>query len=294
MDRPESPDSIEKRVSRAGSRAPSAARSSGSPKNHARPPQGSRKVFALRSIAKTVGLLVIAAGVAVAIALCLTPSPNDAAALVRSQATEHGAVFPGPTPPPRFVEALIATEDHRFYSASDPGVDLFAVARVALERVMGRRGDLGGSTIEQQLAKMLYTPQRRGLSVKLEQVAIGVKLRFTYSKADILAMYAEVVYFGDGYYGLGNASCGYFGREPKDLTWPQAAMLAGVLNGPSIFDPRTHLKNARRRQDHVFARLVAVRAMTQEQANEAQSEPLGIVPISDKTVFSSTGCRHST
>jgi penicillin-binding protein 1A len=219
---------------------------------------------------------LILALIAVGGLLATTPRALDAPRRVAELARIHAIPMPPQTPPPRFVTALIATEDHRFYSVLDPGVDPIAAARAALEWVLGRRGDLGGSTIEQQLAKMLYTPSERGWGVKLEQVAIGVKMRFRYSKDQILAMYAEVVYFGDGYWGLRNASCGYFERTSADLSWGQAAMLAGVLNGPSIFDPRTHPAAARRRQGHVFDRLVAVGALTRDQADQALAEPLGL------------------
>jgi len=93
-----------------------------------------------------------------------------------------------------------------------------------------------------------------------------------------LAMYAEVVYFGNGYYGLEAASCGYFGRQPADLTWAQAAMLAGVLNAPSLYNPRIHPSLARWRETHVFRRLVAVGALSEAQAKAALSQPLDVVP----------------
>ncbi|MGH2346324.1 MAG: transglycosylase domain-containing protein, partial [Chloroflexota bacterium] len=136
----------------------------------------------------------------------------------------------------------------------------------------------GGSTIEQQLAKMLYTSGRAGLIAKLEQLALAVKLDFAYSKARILSMYAETAYYGDGYYGLEAASCGYFGRKPADLTWAQAAMLAGILNAPTADDPRRHPRQARAREIHVFVRLVAVRYLSKAEAKVALSRPLDLLP----------------
>jgi membrane peptidoglycan carboxypeptidase len=91
-------------------------------------------------------------------------------------------------------------------------------------------------------------------------------------------MYAEVAYFGDGYYGLTAASCGYFGKEPADLNWAQAAMLAGVVNAPTADDPRTHPLAARAREAHVFDRLVAVGDLTRAQAGAAFAQPLALAP----------------
>ena len=124
---------------------------------------------------------------------------------------------------------------------------------------------------------MLYTPGRHGLAVKLERVGLGIKLHFAYAPAQILAMYADVAYYGGGYYGLDAASCGYFGHPPAELTWSQAAMLAGAVNAPTADNPRRHPRHARMRAAHVLGRLIAVGVLTQEQEKTALSEPLGIV-----------------
>lgn len=221
--------------------------------------------------------LVLASASTFGVLLMATPPAGKAVDIVRAQAKVHGIEYPGPLPPPRFTKALVATEDHRFYSPIDPGIDPFAVARVILGHIRGFR-DQGGSTIEQQLAKMLYTPGRSGyLTVDLEQIAIAIKLNFAYTKAQILSMYAEVAYFGNGYYGLAAASVGYFGRRPAALTWAQAAMLAGVVNAPTADDPRLHPARAHAREAHVFRRLVAVGNLTTSQAEAALSRPLGVV-----------------
>ena len=110
---------------------------------------------------------------------------------------------------------------------------------------MTGHGIQGGATLYQQLAKLLYTHGRSSASDEAEQVALAVKLYLTYTRQQILQMYAEVVYFGNGYYGLAAASCGYFGVRPAGLSWPQAAMLAGLVQGPSLDDPLTHPANAR-------------------------------------------------
>jgi hypothetical protein len=221
--------------------------------------------------------LILSFAVALAALLLTIPSVQNAALLTRAQAREHEIPYPGPRPPSRFVKALVATEDHRFYSPLDPGVDPFAVARAVIAALTFQPRDPGGSTIAQQLAKMLYTPGRQGFAVKLERVGLAIKLHFKYSPAKILAMYAEAAYFGEGYYGLAAASCGYFGYLPGELTWSQAAMLAGVVNAPTADNPRKHPHRARLREAHVLRRLVAVGRLTEEQARAALSEPLEIV-----------------
>lgn len=231
-----------------------------------------------RKIVAVMAALFIVAGLAIALAVFATPTAAEAVALVKAAARRHGTAYPGPEPPERFVAALIATEDQRFYSPLDPGIDPFAVGRVILGWMTGRP-DQGGSTIEQQLAKMLYTPEQTGPMVELEQMALAIKLNFAYPKAEILSMYAEVAYFGHGHYGLGSAACGYFGRQPAELSWAQAAMLAGVVNAPTALDPRTHPRSAHEREAHVFARLVAVGDLAQGQADAALARPLGLVPV---------------
>jgi penicillin-binding protein 1A len=210
--------------------------------------------------------------------LLVTPSADQATAIVRTRADQHGVPYPGTRPPRRFAQALIATEDQRFNSAFDVGIDPFAAAKIIIKSIIEGQGDQGGSTIDQQLAKMLYTPGQSGhFLVDLLQVALAVKLHLSYSNEAILQMYAEVAYFGSGYYGLDAASHGYFGRAPADLTWGQSAMLAGIVNAPSRDDPRTKPANALARQAHVFHRLVAVGELTKAEADHEMLRPVGLV-----------------
>lgn len=210
--------------------------------------------------------------------IIVTPPVDDAQQIAFNLAKTREVLEEGTPPPRRFVEALVATEDQRFFWVIDPGVDPVALARVAYGTLAGHHGDLGGSTITQQLAKMLYFPHRHDFVAKLEQVTLAIKLHFAYSRQEILTLYADVAYFGDGYYGLAAASCGYFGRPPADLGWAQAATLAGAVNAPSADDPRTHGTRARERAEHVFDRLVAVSVLTRVQADAALAQPLHLVP----------------
>jgi membrane peptidoglycan carboxypeptidase len=222
--------------------------------------------------ALVVGLMII---------LLATPSVGDAWSLARAQARSHDAAFPGPPVPPKFAAALISTEDHRF--ASEPGFDPLAIGRVVMSAVTGK--DQGGSTLYQQLAKLLYGPHKARLTVQLYELALGIKLKFSYSREQILRMYADVAYFGHAYYGLAAASCGYFGRPPAGLSWPQAAVLAGLVQAPSAYDPLQHPALARSREGHVISRLVATGALTSRQGAAALAVPM------DRLLVSHRGCR---
>src|SRR5215831_19130371 len=214
----------------------------------------------LRRFLIVVMTLALAATVTFTTLLLVTPSVSNAPALARSFDLAHHAVYPGPPVPARF-----------------------AAARVLRGR-MTSQPDQGGATLYQQLAKMLYTSGRSGVSVEVEQMVLGIKLELSYSKAEILRLYADIAYFGHGYYGLAAASCGYFGVTPAGLSWPQAALLAGLVQAPSADNPIAHYHVARAREAHVLGRLAATGKLTQTQAGRAYKQPLHLV------VGPGTGC----
>jgi membrane peptidoglycan carboxypeptidase len=234
-------------------------------------PRPRRRGRFLRRALIGLGALVTTGIVAFAGLLAVTPSVGNAEALARALDRAHDVVFPGPPVPARFAAAIEATEDHRF--GSEPGIDPFAVGRVMAARLTGGT-DQGGATIYQQLAKMLYTRGRSGVAVELEQIGLAVKLAMSYTPRQVLQMYSGVAYFGNGYYGVGAASCGYFGIAPARLSWPQAALLAGLVQGPSADDPLRYPDRARQREGHVLGRLVAVGKLTRAQAAAALAQPL--------------------
>ena len=228
----------------------------------------------LRRVLITILSLALVGVLAFATLLLVTPSVSNAPALAQSFDRVHGAPYPGPPVPSRFSDSLVATEDHRFYS--EPGFDPIAIGRVIIGRVTGQP-DQGGATLYQQLAKMLYTPTQAGVSVEVEQIILGIKLDLSYSKPQIMHLYAGVAYFGHGYYGLAEASCGYFGVTPAGLSWPQAALLAGMVQAPTADNPIAHYAVARAREAHVLGRLVATGKLTQAQARRAYRAPLHLI-----------------
>ena len=230
-----------------------------------------RRLRRLLAIGIALGLLgvLMAAGMWLA-----TPSVAKAPSVAQALARAHRAPYPGPPVPGRFTSALVATEDHRFYD--EAGLDPFALGRVIIGRLTGQP-DQGGATLYQQLARMLYTPGGPGPAAEAEQVALGVKLAVSYPGAEILRMYSDIAYFGRGYYGLDEAACGYFGVPPAMLSWPQAALLAGLMPAPSGYDPITHFAAARVREAHVLDRLAVTGALTQAQADRAYHQRLFLI-----------------
>src|SRR5215469_11400850 len=133
---------------------------------------------AARRLGVTCVTLLLVGALGFGLLMLATPSADNAKDLARTFDQAHGAPYPGVAVPVRFATALEATEDHRFNT--EPGVDPLAAMRVMYGAVI-RRGDQGGATLYQQLAKMLYTPGRSSLRAEAEQVALAVKLRYTYS-----------------------------------------------------------------------------------------------------------------
>ena len=230
----------------------------------------------LLTVVKVVVVVVAVFAAFVALLYAFTPSVGQATSLAADQAAQYHIAYPGPPVPQYFAEALVATEDHRFYA--DPGVDPLALVRVMGSWVTGHT-DGGGSTIDQQLAKNLYTSGHSSFPQIVEQVVLAVKLNRAYNRAEILRLYSEIAYYGHGYYGLQAASCGYFGHPPGQLTVVQAAMLAGAVNAPTYDDPLVYPARARARLVHVIDRMAAVGYLTRAQQDAALSAPLGLSAV---------------
>jgi membrane peptidoglycan carboxypeptidase len=225
-----------------------------------------------RRVALAVLLLGVAllamALIAGAVLLAAVPGVGDARARAAAILREHGGRSVGFPLPSRLAESVVAVEDRRYYAHH--GVDPQSLARVVWNGLRGRSwAAQGGSTITQQLARHLYTGAGGGMLGTLEQVGLAIKLDARYSKAQILGMYLDSVYFGDGHWGIVQASQGYFGKPPRDLSWGEASLLAGLVQAPSVYDPRVHLAAAEHRQRHVLDRLVAAGMLRRPQADAA-------------------------
>ena len=209
--------------------------------------------------------------IAVVVYLLSLPGVGNAEARVEALVLSEGGRVLAAPPPARLGAAVVSTEDENFYA--DPAFDVAAGAGRAAVALVGSSEDPGGSTIAQQLAKRLY-PHGGGVLGTLEEIGLGVKLSLTYSHEQILTMYLNDVYYGNGYTGAWAAAEGYFGVPPRRLTWGEAAMLAGLPQAPSAYDPEAHLGLARLRQRHVLDQLVTNGHLTATAADRAFEEPL--------------------
>lgn len=205
------------------------------------------------------------------------PSVANAPARVAAILASHHAPSDDGVVPRRVGQALLATEDSRYYS--DPALDPLGVAR-AIIGVVTSNGNDGGATIEQQLAKMLYAPGT-SIGAELKQVGVAFRLDQQFSKRQILAFYLDAAYFGDGAYGITEAAGHYFGLPADQLSWGQASLLAGLVQAPTAYDPVGHLSVALLRRRHVLDRLVATGVLTESQAAADAAAPLNpVIPFS--------------
>jgi len=225
----------------------------------------------LRRFLLVVVALVVVVAIAGGVGVLAVPSVANAPALVAAELRRHGDPAVA-SPPQRVADAVIAIEDQAF--RSPPGVDIvYGIARYATARLLGHRHQ-GGSTIAQQLAKRLYTGPGGGFLGHLEQVLLAFKLELTYSHRQIMTMYLNDDYFGDGAYGVAEAARRYFGRSPDDLTWAQASLLAGLVQAPTLDDPFTHPGRAALRRSEVVAQLRAMGVLSPSRALRADHQPL--------------------
>ncbi len=180
------------------------------------------------------------------------------------------------TLPPLLAAATIAAEDRRFWS--HPGVDPVAIARALRRNIAERQVVEGGSTITQQVAKLLLnrvSPKRsRGVREKVREAVLALRLEHRFDKRDILAMYLNLAAYGNQVTGAGRASRIYFDRDPSMLTPAQAAFLAGLPQRPSGYNPYRSLQSATLRQRHVLRKMQAAGLLTPAQVREAQDERL--------------------
>lgn len=182
--------------------------------------------------------------------------------------------------PPLLEAATLAAEDHRFYSHH--GVDLFAIVRAARHDLLERSIVEGGSTITQQVAKLLLQrrdgARRRGYVGKLREIVLALRLEHRFSKREILALYLNLASFGNQTTGVARASQLYFGVDASMLTPAQAAFLAALPQRPSAFNPWKNLASARARQRSVLGKMAAAGALTAVQLQDARAERIALAP----------------
>ncbi len=174
--------------------------------------------------------------------------------------------------PESMQQAVIAVEDRKFYSHW--GFDMEGIFRAALVNMQYGEVREGASTITQQLVKNLFLSQEQTMGRKAEEFILAMDMELNYSKEEILELYLNSIYFGSGYYGIGQAAEGYFGKEPAMLALPEAAMLAGIPNAPSLYSPYVDFMLAKKRQFIVLDAMVAAGFLRESIAEDAKIKPI--------------------
>ena len=173
--------------------------------------------------------------------------------------------------PTYYKDAVVSVEDRRFYSHGT--IDFIALARATFSNIKQKYFKEGGSTITQQTAKNLYLIKEKDVSNrKVAEFLIGRDLEKKYNKDEILELYVNTIYFGDGYYGIQEASKGYFNKDAKDLTLYEATMLAGVPNAPSLYAPTINFHLTQSRQKKVVSSMVETGTLSQEEADKLYTQ----------------------
>ena len=159
----------------------------------------------------------------------------------------------------------MAVEDNRFYNHY--GIDYAGITRAALVNMQTGTLLEGGSTITQQLVKNLFLSQDRTWKRKAEEIILALDLELNFSKAEILEMYLNSIYFGSGAYGIAEASDTYFNKLPSELTIEESTLLAGIPNAPSLYSPFVNFRAAKERQEYVLSAMVKYGCLTQGTAD---------------------------
>ena len=202
-----------------------------------------------------------------------TPPVNDLQARVTRMAALHGGVVLAPAAvPPLLARAIVATEDERFYQHH--GIDVVGLTRAFLYDAGHLCGCQGGSTITQQLVKQLYLGGSDGGLDKLADMALALKAELNLDKGQILADYLSIVATGYGRWGMAAAANAYFHRPLAALDLGQLALLAGLPQAPTAYDPLLHPEAAEDRRREVLSSMVADGYITAAQAAAAAKEPV--------------------
>jgi penicillin-binding protein 1A len=178
--------------------------------------------------------------------------------------------------PQTLRQALLATEDRRFYSHW--GIDPIGIARALVQNY--RRGRIveGGSTITQQLTKLLFLTPDKSLERKLKEAVLALELERRYSKDRILEMYLNQIYFGHGAYGVEAAARTYFGKSVSDLNVREAALIAGLPRAPTNYSPFDHPEAAKLRRELVLRRMAEFGTIKEAEAKRLARSDLGLIP----------------
>ena len=177
--------------------------------------------------------------------------------------------------PLHFIEALVATEDSRYWEHH--GIDWWGVTRATVWNTIRGENRQGASTITQQLARQTYRLFERSLDRKITEAYLAERIELVHAKPQILELYLNRIYFGSGFYGVGAAASGYFGREVKDLTLEESAVIVGLIKNPRLYSPISGQRELTlRERNEVYDRMVITNKLTAQRASELKVKPLEI------------------
>ncbi len=197
--------------------------------------------------------------------------------LISQLSLEQRTIVPFAKIPQTLKDAFISIEDERFYQHI--GVDPIGIIRAFVKNIRAGGAKEGASTITQQLARNLFLTHEKTLSRKIREALLALQIERNYNKEEILEMYLNQIYFGEGSYGVESASRTYFGKHVEDLTLPECAMLAGIPRRPEAFDPYKNPLESLGRRNLVLSAMADHGAITLQQASEAKNIPIELKKI---------------
>jgi penicillin-binding protein 1A len=194
--------------------------------------------------------------------------------LVHEFFKENRSIVPLREIPRPLVQAILAIEDRRFYSHW--GIDPIRLGRALITDIIARRPEQGGSTITQQLARNLFLTHEKTMTRKLKEIVLAIRIEQTYTKDEILEMYFNQIYFGEGAYGVDAAAKVYFGKRVQELNLQECALLAGLPRNPRDYSPRRDPDRALRRRNLVLSQMLAAKFLSRPAYEQAIEAPLGV------------------
>lgn len=197
---------------------------------------------------------------------------SDDDVLIGELKIEKGIFVPLESMPKNMINAIIAVEDSRFWKHK--GIDYIAIARAVVKDVIHASLKEGGSTLTQQLAKVVFLSPEKTLKRKLMEASLAIKIEKTLSKKEILELYLNKVYFGHGAYGVEMASKVYFGKSVRHLTLAEASLIAGLVKAPTLYSPFNDLSKAKDRQATVLSRMEEEGYINKSEREAASRQPL--------------------
>jgi penicillin-binding protein 1A len=200
----------------------------------------------------------------------------DGSVLAQWHGPEDRTVVPYDEMPRYLTQAVVAIEDQRFYEHH--GVDPQSILRALRANTESGGVSQGGSTITQQLIKILFTGGERTLTRKIKEALLAYELESKANKKDVLETYLNTVYFGNGAYGVEAASQHYFGKRAPSLDLGESAMLAGIIRSPNAYDPIDHPRAAKERRNLVLRQMREQGMVTEREAHDAASLEVTVAP----------------